>query len=94
MFKSLNSHILIFSKFFVNFTELTRCKEEYKISKRFGLVTDFHKESTHPGSFQPSHPPFILGGPLPLTSELSASCCQKPEVTYPFSRLVSCLDLS
>lgn len=74
MFKSLNSHILMFSNFFVNFTGLTHCKEEYKIGKKFCLVTDFHKESTHPGSFQLSRPPFILGGPLPLTSELSASC--------------------
>lgn len=62
MLDSLNSHILIFSISFVNFTERTHCMEEYKISKRFGLVTDFHKESTHRGSFQLSRTPFILGG--------------------------------
>lgn len=50
MFKSLNSHILIFSNFFVNFTGLTHCKEEYKVSKKFGLVTD------QPGYFRGASP--------------------------------------
>ena len=37
-----------------------------------------HKESTHPVSFHPCRPPFILGGPspstLPQTGELLMSC--------------------